>query len=62
MLVLTRKADETIVIGDIKFTIVQIGRGRVRIGIDCPKEKKILRGELSPHDPPEEETSSEGAR
>lgn len=47
MLVLSRKRDETIEVGDdVKITVVQIGQGQVQIGIDAPKEKLILRGEL----------------
>lgn len=48
MLVLSRKEQERIVIdGDIVVTVLGIDKnGQVRIGIDAPKEKKILRGEL----------------
>jgi carbon storage regulator CsrA len=47
MLVLTRKADEQILIGDdIKITLVKVRGGSVRIGIEAPKNVKILRGEL----------------
>ena len=46
MLVLTRNLNEKIMIGDtIIITIVEIGRGRVRIGIDAPKELIIQREE-----------------
>lgn len=48
MLVLTRKKDETIWIGeDVKITIVGLGNGRVRIGIDAPAQRVILRGEVA---------------
>ena len=51
MLVLTRKENETIRIGDdIVITLVKTQGGSVRIGIDAPKEVKILRGELEPCD------------
>jgi carbon storage regulator len=43
MLVLTRKKSERIKIGDAMVTIVDIGRGRVRIGIDAPKNVPISR-------------------
>lgn len=47
MLVLTRKADEQILIGDdIKITLVKVRGGSVRIGIDAPKQVRIVRGEL----------------
>ena len=46
-LVLTRKLSEQITIdGGIVITIVEIDRGRVRVGIDAPKEVKIMRNEL----------------
>ena len=47
MLVLTRKAGETIRIGnDVVIKVVQTGRGSVRLGIEAPAEMRILRGEL----------------
>ena len=48
MLVLTRKADEQILIGnDIKITLVRVRGNSVRIGIDAPKEIRVVRGELA---------------
>ena len=48
MLVLTRKADEQIVIGDdIKITLVRVRGNSVRIGIEAPREVRVLRGELA---------------
>ena len=47
MLVLTRKTGEEIVIaGNIRLSIVEIGPGRVRIGIDAPKSVTIDRAEI----------------
>jgi len=47
MLVLTRKAGETITIdGGITVQIVQIRGRQVRVGIEAPKNKKVQRGEL----------------
>ena len=47
MLVLTRKADEEILIGnDIKITLIRVRGNSVRIGIDAPREVRVVRGEL----------------
>lgn len=48
MLVLTRKVDESIQIGDeITVTVVRIGPGAARIGIKAPAHMSIVRGELA---------------
>lgn len=48
MLVLTRKINEVIQIGDnITVTILKVRGQIVRVGIDAPKEVRILRSELS---------------
>ena len=47
MLVLSRKKDEKIVIGDnIEITVVDVKGDTVKIGIAAPPEIKIYRGEL----------------
>ena len=47
MLVLTRKPQETIQIGDnITITIIKTKGKAVRIGIEAPKDISVLRGEL----------------
>ncbi|HIP55360.1 MAG TPA: carbon storage regulator [Sulfurimonas autotrophica] len=47
MLVLARKTDESIVIGeDIVVKIISIENGVVKLGIDAPKEVSIIRNEL----------------
>lgn len=47
MLVLGRKVDESILIGDnVRVMVVGIDRGQVRLGIDAPKDVLILREEL----------------
>jgi carbon storage regulator len=47
VLVLTRKVNETIQLGDdISITVVGIDADRVRIGIDAPRSLKIFRKEL----------------
>lgn len=49
MLVLTRKAQETIVIADeITVTVLRIKGGRIQIGIDAPSSVQIRRRELPP--------------
>lgn len=48
MLVLTRKKDETIRIGDsIVIKVIYAGRGKAKIGIDAPANVRVLRGELT---------------
>jgi carbon storage regulator len=47
MLVLTRKKDQSIVIGDdIKITIVDIRGDKVRLGIEAPKTVPVHRQEV----------------
>ncbi|MEM9643592.1 MAG: carbon storage regulator CsrA [Planctomycetota bacterium] len=62
MLVLTRKTDEQILIGDdIKITLIRVKGNQVRIGIDAPREIRVVRGELAARDAIEtsEATASE---
>lgn len=48
MLVLRRKKDQSILIGDdIRITIVDCAADGVRIAIDAPRQVSILREELS---------------
>jgi len=53
MLVLSRHANETIVIGDdktgenlITITLVEMRGDKVRIGIDAPRDLDVHRGEV----------------
>jgi carbon storage regulator len=47
MLVLQRKAGESLTIGDnITVSVLAIDGNRVRLAISAPKEQKILRSEL----------------
>ena len=48
MLVVTRKQGETIRIGeDVTVTIVRYGDRQVRVGVEAPRNVKVLRGELA---------------
>ena len=67
MLVLTRKADQQIKIGqDIIVTILRVAAGGVRIGVDAPRSVCVIRGELealiddTPHAPCGESVAEEG--
>jgi carbon storage regulator len=49
MLVLTRKVDEKIIIGnDIVLTVVKIEGSRVRLGIEAPSDVAVFREEIAP--------------
>jgi carbon storage regulator len=48
VLVLSRKVGERILIGDkIAVTVVKIGHGGVRIGVEAPPELAVVREELA---------------
>lgn len=56
MLVLTRRTNETIDIGDdVRITVCRVDGGQVRLGIDAPPTTRILRGELATPPPPADE-------
>lgn len=47
MLILTRKKDEGLIIDDrIRIYVVGIEDGKVKLGIDAPKDVTILRNEV----------------
>jgi carbon storage regulator len=47
MLVITRKPQQDFLIGDnIRIIVVAIRQGQVRIGIEAPKDVRIMRTEL----------------
>ena len=47
MLVLSRLEGQVITIGDnIRVTIVEVRGGKVRVGIDAPRDVQVLRAEL----------------
>jgi len=51
MLVLSRKQNERIRVGDsVVVTIVRVSGDKVRIGIEAPPDVRVLRDELRPCD------------
>ena len=51
MLVLSRKLNEAVLIGgNVEIVVVDIDRGKVRLGISAPKEIPVVRTELLPTD------------
>ncbi len=47
MLVLSRKINESIIVGDsIEITVRRVSRGRVVLGLKAPTDVSIIRGEL----------------
>jgi carbon storage regulator len=47
MLVLTRRADESIMVGDlIEISVLSITRGKVRIGVTAPDSVPVFRKEV----------------
>lgn len=46
MLVLSRKVGEVIVIGEITVQVVEIDRGKVKLGIVAPKDIAVDRKEV----------------
>ena len=47
MLVLSRKLNETILIGDnIKVTLLGIDGDKIKLGVDAPRDIKVFREEL----------------
>jgi carbon storage regulator CsrA len=56
MLVLTRKLQETIRIGNnVTITIVRIQGNTVRVGIEAPQDVRVVRGEIATADAPEQD-------
>lgn len=51
MLVLSRKLGEKVVIGNnIVLTVVDIDNGKIRLGIEAPRDVPVVRSELLPED------------
>ena len=56
MLILTRKKNETIQIGNgVEIKIIRVSGNKVRLGIVAPKETRVLRIELDETDNPIEQ-------
>jgi len=48
MLVLSRKIGEQIIIGDgVTVTVLEIQGQRIKLGIEAPRDCRVLRGELN---------------
>jgi len=48
MLVLSRKVDQVLVIdGRVRLTICEIAGGRVKVGVDAPRDVRIEREEVA---------------
>jgi len=61
VLVLSRKVGERILIGDkVAITVVKIGHGGVRIGVEAPPELAVVREELAEEIEREERAMAEG--
>jgi len=61
ILVITRKRGESILIGkDIKITVCEVVNGKVRIGIDAPKDIAIHRKEIAERFKPKPGDESDG--
>jgi len=60
MLVLTRKTNQSIKIGDeIEITVLSVSGDKVRIGIDAPRDISVFRQEII--DKAESESAKDGA-
>ena len=47
MLILTRRIDESLLIGeDIEVVVLEVRGGQVRLGVQAPRDMKVLRDEL----------------
>jgi carbon storage regulator len=58
MLVLSRKESQRIRLGDdITVTIVRLTRDQVRLGIEAPRDIRVLRDELEPHEEQKDQDS-----
>ncbi len=59
MLVISRKKDQSIKIaGGIRVTVLKVRGDQVKLGIEAPKQVKILRDELEPLEDPGKRTAA----
>ena len=59
MLVLTRKANQQIQIGEnVVITVLAVKGNSVRLGIEAPREVRVIRGELGPKEQPAAEPAT----
>ena len=60
MLILTRRVDESLVIGDnVTVTILGVKGNQVRIGVDAPRDVAVHREELAQKQGRSEESQSQ---
>jgi carbon storage regulator len=60
MLVLARRVNDSIVIGDnVEIVVVEIKGDQVKLGIKAPKEVKVFRGEIHAEIQKENKAASE---
>lgn len=51
MLVLSRKKNESIVVGDnVRIEVLKISGNTIRLGIVAPREVSVFRGEIAPYE------------
>jgi carbon storage regulator len=63
MLILSRKINEKIMIGDdITVSIIEIKGDQIRLGVDAPRNVKIFRQEVLPSIKAENRAASESAQ
>lgn len=63
MLVLSRKLNEKIYIGDdVVLTVTAIESNRVKIGIEAPRSVRVLRPEMLEKEPVQKDPSSPNTR
>ena len=49
-LVLTRKANESIIVGNVRITITRTTGAKTQLAIEAPRDVRILRAELEARD------------